>query len=244
METIPETSLIIQILHCVLSLAAVIVPCALILVILDRSVKVPRFIFRKLMHTVAFSSVCVMLCRAESWEAVSITMVLAAAASWPVLSALEKTSWYSPLLTEKSPGEVRKSLAMFFVLIACLAALSWGVLKDRFSPVTAVLMWGTGDAAAALLGIPFGKHKVRFGASAGKKSREGSFAMLAVSFIFGCASLCIIHGQDLSKALIPAFTAALAGTAAELFSPGELDTVTVPSAVFVVLQIFFRSGLV
>lgn len=45
----------------------------------------------------------------------------------------------------------------------------------------AILMWGVGDAATALVGIPFGKHKVNFRPVNGKKSWEGSCAMFAAA---------------------------------------------------------------
>ena len=98
-------------------------------------------------------------------------------------------------------------------------------------------MWGTGDAAAALVGVPFGKHKVKTRISDGKKSWEGSCAMLVVSFLSGFLVLLLAQKLSVPKALPSAFTGALFGTAAELFSPGEYDTVTVPFVIMAVLLI-------
>ena len=101
-------------------------------------------------------------------------------------------------------------------------------------------MWGTGDAAAALIGVPFGKHKVRCRGTDGKKSWEGSAAMLVVSFLCGCGTLLFAQRMAMPPALCAAGAAALVGTAVELFSSSELDTVTVPACVAAVLMLFMN----
>ena len=95
-------------------------------------------------------------------------------------------------------------------------------------------MWGTGDAAAALVGIPFGRHKVNFPPINGRKSWEGTAVMFLVSFLAGYGLLCLWGGYQYG--MIPAvlFGAAV-GAATELFSPSEWDTVTVPLAVLTML---------
>ena len=95
---------------------------------------------------------------------------------------------------------------------------------------------GHGDAAAALVGIPFGKHKVNSKLTEGKKSWEGSAAMLVVSFITGAVMLSA-HGQPITDSLLLAGAGALSGTIAELFSPSEYDTITVPVVIVAVLLI-------
>ena len=98
-------------------------------------------------------------------------------------------------------------------------------------------MWGAGDAAAALIGIPFGKHKVKSRLTDGKKSWEGSLAMLLVSFVCGMIVLYFVQKMDLPRALLSALLGTLLGTATELFSPSEYDTVTVPAVIAAVLLI-------
>ena len=108
----------------------------------------------------------------------------------------------------------------------------------------AILMWGAGDAAAALVGIPFGKHKVKCRLADGKKSWEGSIAMLLVSFAVGMLVLLLSKDMGVVKALLLAGIGALAGTLAELFSPSEYDTVTVPVVILAVLLVLelFKQG--
>ena len=89
-------------------------------------------------------------------------------------------------------------------------------------------MWGVGDAAAALIGIPFGRHKVMIKPVNGKKSWEGSIAMFIVSSICGLFVFYFCQKVSFPVSVVLCLTGALAGTVTELFSPGEWDTVTVP----------------
>ena len=124
---------------------------------------------------------------------------------------------------------------MLFLMFAAVAAVAWGSFGKPYAAVTAILMWGTGDAAAALFGIPFGKHKVHLKLVDGKKSWEGTVAMFLVSLICGLAVFILYCHFSFLKSLAPIFVGAIIGAATELFSPSEYDTVTVPVAVLAVL---------
>ena len=124
---------------------------------------------------------------------------------------------------------------MLLFMFAAIISICWGVFSQPQLAAAAILMWGAGDAAAALVGIPFGRHKVRSRFTDGKKSWEGSLAMLLVSFICGMVILYFVQHMDLPSALLSAGLGALLGTATELFSPSEYDTVTVPVVIAAVL---------
>ena len=117
------------------------------------------------------------------------------------------------------------------ITLAALIAVCWGVFGKPQLAAAAILMWGTGDAAAALVGIPFGKHKVKSKLTDGKKSWEGSTAMLIVSLMAGTGMLTLAQGMSVLHALPISFIGALLGTATELVSPSEYDTVTVPTVI-------------
>lgn len=235
---ISAKDLIIQISHCLAVLAAFIAPALLVLLPLHFLAKTPSFVFRKLLHIVAFTCVALMIIAAKSWQAAAMTSVLIALAIYPVLSTLEGRPWFDDLFVQKSPGETKRSLLMLFFMFAALVSVTWGIFGQPHLAAAAILMWGSGDAAAALVGIPFGKHKVRSRFTDGKKSWEGSFAMLAVSFASGVIILLAAQGMELPQALFVAGIGALIGTATELFTPSEYDTVTVPVAIVAILLIF------
>ena len=224
-----------QILHCLGVLAAYIVPALAILIPIRFLTKLPSFIFRKLLHFVAFTCVSLMILSAKSWQAAALTSILIAVVVYPVLAAFEKAPWYKKFFVQKSSGEIKRSLLMLFFMFAALISVSWGLFGRPHLAAAAIMMWGTGDAVAALVGIPYGKHKVQSRLTDGKKSWEGSMAMLVVSFLSGIIILLLVQKMPLHKAVLTTAVGALLGTATELLSPSEYDTVTVPTVILAVL---------
>ena len=98
-------------------------------------------------------------------------------------------------------------------------------------------MWGVGDAFAALIGIPFGKHKVKIKGLGGKKSWEGSGSMFLVSSLTGLGFLWLYCRYPAGKSWLCVLLMAAAGTIAELLSPSEWDTVTVPVMMLIIALI-------
>ena len=144
---------------------------------------------------------------------------------------------YGKLFVQKSKGEVKRSLLMLFFMFAAVIAVTCGAFGKPHVAAVAILMWGTGDAMAVLVGIPFVKHKIRFKPINGRKSWEGSFAMMVASFLVGTGFLWLYHRLPLCFVILPVLIAALIGTFVEMLSPSEWDTVTVPVAVLSFLMI-------
>lgn len=235
--TVQAHELLMQIGHCLAVLAEFIAPCLAVLIPVRFLTGLPSYVFRKLLHFVAFTCVSLMILAAKSWQAAALCAVLIAVAVYPVLAFLERFPWYGKLFVQKSRGEIKRSLLLLFFMFAALISVAWGIFGKPHLAAAAILMWGTGDAAAALVGIPFGRHKVKSRFTDGKKSWEGSAAMLAVSLLSGMLILLLQQRMPFFPALGCAFAGALAGTATELFSPSEYDTVTVPAVILAVLLI-------
>ncbi len=227
-------------LRCLGALGAFVVPCLLVLLLVRLLLKPPAFVFRKLLHGAAFTGVSLMILAAGSWQAATVTSGLLALVLFPVLTLAEKTAWFPRLLDQKSPGEVRRSMLWLFLMFTAVIAVGWGLFGEAPLAAASILMWGTGDAAAALVGIPFGKHKVRCRFTDGKKSWEGSLAMFFTAFLAGLPVLKLGQSAPWPHALLLAGAGALAGAVTELFSPSEYDTLTVPAAILVVLLALSR----
>lgn len=228
-------SLLGQVLHCIGVLVGYIVPAVMVLLPIRLFSKLPSFVFRKLLHMVAFTCVSLMILAAGSWQAAALTSLIMAVVIYPLLGAIEGMPWYPRLFVEKEPGEIRESMLMLFLTFALVIAVSWGVFDQSRLAATAILMWGTGDAMAALVGIPFGRHKVHLWMADGKKSWEGSLAMFVMAFVVGTAMLLGVQGVPLVQAVVAAAVGAFAGTATELFSPSKYDTVSVPIVIVATL---------
>ena len=220
---------------CLLNLIVYIVPSVLILLAIRFLTHLPSFVFRKLLHIVAFTCFTIMMLSTRQWEDAALTCLLLAAVIYPLLALAEHFPWYAHLFVQKSPGEVKRSMVMLFLMFAAVISLAWGLLGQPVAAAAAILMWGLGDAVAALIGIPFGKHKVLFPPVCGKKSWEGSAAMLAVSLLAGTVLLSLFGGVSVPYAMLCAACTAFLDTLVELLSPSEWDTVTVPVAMLTVL---------
>ena len=230
-----QIPLFTQTLSCFGVFLAYILPTLAILISIRFLTKVPSFVFRKLLHIAAFTFSALMILTAQSWQATALACVIAMLIIYPILSICEKEAWYAKLFVQKSPGEVKRSMFMIFLVVAGIVAVAWGAFDQQILSAAAILMWGTGDAAAALVGIPLGRHKVKSKWTDGKKSWEGSTAMLLISFLSGLAVLLLAQKMEPLHAMYAAGAAAFLGTAAELFSPSEYDTITVPITIAAVL---------
>lgn len=189
----------------------------------------PKELFRKLLHFIAFSSVIVMIYTAKNWISASLVPVAIIMLMYPGLILAEKDKRFTEMVVERRKGELKSSLLQLFGTIAIIIAISWGLLGHKELAVAAILMWGFGDAAAALIGKRFGKHKVlRFKHVDHKKSWEGTAAMSIVAFAFGLASLMIIGNMPLVYCVFAVVIAAPLAAITELVTKNGYDTVTVP----------------
>ncbi|MCD7820348.1 MAG: sulfite exporter TauE/SafE family protein, partial [Lachnospiraceae bacterium] len=104
---------------------------------------------RKVLHTIAFLLVIVLVLASEHWYIPALLSLLFAAVIYPILRVFEKQPVYASLFQERASGEVRKSLLLLFGMAAVLIALFWGIFDSELTVVSSVLAWGIGDEAAA-----------------------------------------------------------------------------------------------
>lgn len=192
--------------------------------------KIPKHVFRKLLHLLAFTCLVEMTLEAQTWEAAALTSLLFASAVYPLLCLLEKYDWYAKLLVQKKPGEVKKSLLMLFIMYAALISVCWGALNKPYIAMASTLMWGVGDAAAALFGKKFGRHHSALPAADHNKTREGSAAMMVFAFLAGMIGLFAIGGLKWYQCVFYPLIAAPVSSLTELITKNGDDTVTVPIA--------------
>ncbi|MBQ7783081.1 MAG: TSUP family transporter [Oscillospiraceae bacterium] len=225
-----ESILFAQTVSCFIKFLIFIIIGAVTLIILHLTCRIPRYVFRKLLHLVAFSSAVVLVICAESWLSAAIASLFFGAIVYPILVCLEGCSWYDGLFVQKQKGEIKLSLLLLFATVAGVIALSWGLTGKRYIAAATLLMWGVGDAAAALVGIPFGKRKIGWKIADGNKTVEGTSAMLAAAFICGFVSLMAMSSLPWYSCALTSLLCAAAAAFTELVSRKGYDTVTVPLA--------------
>lgn len=241
-DAIAAQPLALSTLKCFGEYLLFIIPAALVLIVLHFAAHIPKVVFRKLLHLPAFCSAAVIVWRADNWQAASLTLALFAAIVYPALCLCERWQGYGGLFVEKKPGEIKKSLLLLFLTDAALVALCWGGFDLPWAAVTAILMWGSGDGAAALAGHRFGRHHVRLPLADPKKTWEGSAAMVLVSTAVGTAAMLALTAMPWWQCLLFALAAAIPGACTELISRNGNDTVTVPvvnTAVLLALCVIF-----
>ena len=192
--------------------------------------RIPKNVFRKLLHVAAFTSSIFVVLFGEGWLASALALVLFAALVYPILSLAERWKGYGRLFVEKKPGEVKNSLLLLFLSQAALVALSCGLFKKPYIAVASTAAWGLGDIAAAWVGRPFGKHKTGLRIADPAKSWEGSCAMAAVSSLSCFACLLALGAYSPLPAVPVSLAVGLVSSFTELCSRGGVDTVTVPAA--------------
>ena len=232
-------NLVIDTCYCMEILLMYLIPCVMILIAIRLFTKLPSFIFRKLLHIVAFTAVTLMILAARSWQSAVLTSIVIAVVVYPILAFFEQKKWYAHFFVQKTSGEIKKSLLLLFCMFAVLIAVCWGIFDKPEVAAMSIIMWGNGDAAAALIGTPFGRHKVKSSFADGKKSWEGSCAMLIVSFISGLFILLMTSSITVMTSIFVSIICAVVGTAVELFNPSEYDTVTVPAAIAFICLIIY-----
>ncbi len=242
-DYISQNEFIMSILECIIEFSEYIFFGALILVLVHVLFRnFPKDVFRKLLHLVAFSSLVEMTLIADTWYYAAITTTLFAFLIYPLLKMLEDRAWYSSLFVEKKKGEVRKSLVLFFGMYAILIVFCWGLFGRMHIAIASFLMWGVGDAAAALIGRRFGKHKTKLKYADPEKSWEGSLSMMLFSFLSGMLGILLSGSYMWYEVVFYPLLASPVAAYTELISKNGDDTITVPvatAAVLIVLSYIF-----
>ena len=214
-----------------------IVALACLLLIVRFATKVPDYIYRKLLHIVAFTSILPLVFGTDyAWAAVGVEIVFLIIVI-VMLHFFEPFSFYKGLFVEKGKHEVIISFVLLFGLMTVFMAVFWGILgaEYKYIAVTAIMAWGPGDAVAAIVGKNFGKHKLEGKMIEGVKSVEGTAGMMITSFV--CTLAALLFMTSLQWYVSVAFALVIAPVAAftELFTKKGMDTVSVPMVVSLIL---------
>ena len=172
-----------RVLYWFWSTLAYIIICALGALLLRRSVRPPKELFRKILHLILVGAVIVWYYAFPTWRQAVAAAGLFVFMAYPFLLIAERIPGYGELLVERKPGEIKRSLLSVFGMLIVLAVICWGLLGEKYLVIASVLAWGLGDAAAALVGKRFGAHYIEGKRIEGRKTLEGTLAMFVVSFL-------------------------------------------------------------
>lgn len=209
-----------------------LVVCALIPIPLKYFTRIPPEVIRKFQHIAYSMSIFLVLHLFSAWYAAIAASFLLVAIGYPALLALERTRWYNRAFADRATGggEFRSSLLAVQGTFAVLIAVLWGGFGARWVPVigVAVMGWGFGDAAAALIGKWRGKRRVLLRWVDGAKTWEGFGSMVAFAAVAITLTLLLYARAPWYRSLaIGVLVSPLCGFA-ELLSRKGTDTIVVP----------------
>lgn len=183
---------------------------------LHRRWALPTHLTRKLIHVTAGSSTLFIVLL---FERVAVGLIPFASFIVANLVFYRRRSFRGMDSPRRTPGTV-----YFAVAITLLLAWLWREGPADRSPLAlaAIMMLTWGDAAAALVGERWGRHRL------GRRTVEGSAAMFALSTTTSSLVLATLGGLPLPTAIGWSAVAASAATIAEAISPRGTDNLSVP----------------
>lgn len=225
-------------------LAYYLVLAALLPTLLKVRFGVARELVRKLQHVVYSLSIFLLLELFSTWYLAIMAASLLVVIGYPVLLLIEKTAWYRRVFVDrtKEGGELRRQLLYVQLSFALLIYIFWGMFGFdwRYVIAVAIMAWGFGDAAAALVGKAFGRHRFLHRLIDLGKTREGTIAMAAFAGLAAFFTLLTYGNQTWQVSLIIAVIIAPICAVIELFSRRGRDTITVPlTAAFTIMPLVY-----
>ena len=196
---------------------------------------IPDELFRKILHFILLGAYIPLVFAFRAWWmaaafALSLMVIL-----FPALSLAQRIPIFSSFVNERKKGEFKSSMVLAVGMMAFSVTVCWGLFADRYLVLASIYAWGIGDGLAALVGKRFGKHKIQWKASDGKKSVEGSLTMFFCALVSVFAVLLARGGISVILCFVIALLASCVCTVAELISKNGLDTVVCPVAAMIVI---------
>ena len=203
---------------------------ALLALLIKRYLKLPTEMFRKVLHVIITMSILPLLKLFSAWYVAVLTAFLFVLIVYPVLTKVENSTFYKGFAPERKGGEFKTSLVIVQLSFVFLITIFWGLLgvDYHYIAVVAVMAWGFGDAAAALIGKAIGHRQIQNRHIEGSKTVEGTHAMLIVAGLAIFLTLLIYAGQPWHVSFAVAVLVAPICAIVELFSSRGMDTLTVP----------------
>ncbi len=191
-------------------------------------------VFRKILHMMAIAFSIFWFYMYDDWRKSVFAVAMAGVLLYPLLLLCAKVPRLSNAVNARWSGEFASSFSALMAMYIIVASICWGRLGERMLGIAAIIAWGPGDAAAALIGKRFGKHKI---GKSRKKSLEGTISMFIVSFISLLIVLFIYGKYSTIATVVVALIAAIVSAGIELNIENGYDTFYCPIGTMVVLVI-------
>ncbi len=199
--------------------------------------KPPRELFRKMLHIMCAMSIFIVVHKFDKWYLAILNLAIFSIILYPILSYLGRFPKIMEVLVQRKKDEIQSSMTIIYVAMSILIIIFWGWLGEewKFIIIASTMAWGFGDASAALIGKAFGKNKIKSSFTDGKKTVEGTTAMIFIASMAIFITLLIYTPHSWYLCLLAAIIVSPISALVELVSHHGIDTITVPLATAVPL---------
>ncbi len=192
-------------------------------------------VFRKTIHMLSVVLAIMWLYALEDWKMSVAYAGASVLVFYPLLRLMAKIPGLSSFMNARKSGDYANSYLMLVTTYVAVAIACWGLYGERFLVATSFLAWGPGDAAAALVGKKYGKHRI---GREKRKTLEGSLAMFTFCFLSVFAVLMIYNRYSIPMTVLVSLITAVVTTIVEFLAPGGCDTFLCPISAMIILLIF------
>ena len=220
-----------------------IIPCfcaGLIVLFIRFIIKPKDYIYRKVLHICAVSTILCFVLPATTWWISVLAILTILFLINATLLIVERFKLYKMLFVDKEHHEILKMINAYYIIMAAIVALFFGGLgnENKYLAITAIMAWGVGDAFAAIIGIQFGKNKFKSHYFDNRKSIEGTAAMFVACFAISLLTLIFTMNYPITQVIVESLVIGLALSLIEAISKNGLDNIFCPLAASVILLLF------
>lgn len=208
-----------------------------------------RELVRKSYHVMCSTSALILVLYFRSWYAALATVggifTVGLALIW--LGGKMPSVLRLSIARESGTREIIKQALYVQATTTVLLVVFWGILGPKYKAYVAagLLVWGLGDAAAAIVGKRLGRKRFRCRIFDRAKTHEGMGAMIVASFAVLVPVLVFLAGASITASLITAAVVAVAAGFIEASSQKGMDTLSIPLSVAALTSLLapFLTGL-
>lgn len=201
--------------------------------------KIKDFVWRKMMHLVAFSSIIPLIYNTDNYLVSIIAIGYFIILFVIRLIFLEREEWFHDLLVEKYPYEIIISMTLFYLVMGLDIYIGWGLCFNRLIPLISICASGFGDALGALIGIGYGSKHWSIKGVDNKKTIVGSLALFFGIFFLTLILLFSLSSMPWWSILCVSLFMGLISMVIELYSPKGTDNLTLPLVNMGILVLYF-----
>ncbi len=203
-----------------------------LIALIDWLTRIPKEWIRKTYHLMITFAMLFLVLWFNGWYSALLTLLAILLLAFVLLRIAYRFGILQRLSVDRQKGvnEVSRQIIYLAISYSGLIILFWGLLGPewKFLAILAVMVWGFGDAAAALVGRFLGRKKLKGPFFDPKKTVEGLLANAAASALISMFVLLVGSDVTLPVALASSVVLGAVGAVIEAASRRGRDTIVLP----------------